>query len=133
MLLDEEKMRTVFAYLISPWAAALIVSLAIIPEGFYAAWQMLFVAAYVSYILSWSVGTVVFLLLRKLKRESVLNYAVTGAGCGIILSLFLLAQSVGGTEKGIFLGFVYFTFLTTSVATVFALIRNPRCPTSRDS
>ena len=119
-------MRTVFAYLLAPWVAAIAVSVMTIPDGLHAAGQMLFISAYVSYLISWVVGTVVFLILRKMKKETIKHYFLTGAASGIVILLFFLASSSGGTLIESILSALYFAFLGGSVAMAFALIRGPK-------
>ncbi len=112
-------MRTVLAYLIAPGVAAIIATLLFGPS-----WDILLAACVVSYPISWALGTVAFLILKKQKKEEKKFYAIAGAIFGGLLPF---AFSIGH-KLGIEIVFVSlaYAFLGSLVAMTFILIRGPQ-------
>lgn len=119
--------RTALAFVVAPAVAPTIVGIiqaSARPEGEGPTWiasfaQYFSVAAIITYAVSYTLGTLTFLVLRALKKESVPHYGAVGAAAGVIWGL------LGGLESGALVLAVYFGALGCSVATVFALIRGP--------
>lgn len=133
--------RTLCAYLFAPLVApVLYASLAatIRPPGEGPTWlnafaMYAFIGALDSYLVSWTYGTVVFLVLRALHRESTWLYALCGA---VPAGAFMLLVSRGQSEIGKMLqASLAFGALGASVSTAFALIRGKsrRIPSAKIS
>lgn len=121
--------RTLCAYLLAPLVAPVLyatLAATIRPPGEGPSWLDAFamytlVSALDSYLVSWTYGSVVFLVLRALQRESTWIYALCGA---VPACAFILFASAGQPEVGeMLLATLGFGALGASVATSFALIR----------
>ena len=112
-------MRTFLAYLIAPGAAAIIATFLFGPS-----WDILLAACVVSYPISWALGTIAFLILKKTKKEEKKCYAIAGAVLGALLPF---AFSIGHKPdiEIIFVSLLY-AFLGSFVAVTFILIRGPQ-------
>ena len=117
-------MRTLLAYLISPLVAPIILSILSYRDGINGMWQMLFVSCFMAYPISWVVGTIGFLTLRKLKKESVKHYFCTGAGAGALVLIVMAFDEEMKPEALIVVGL--YTLLGSLVTTTFILIRGPQ-------
>jgi hypothetical protein len=128
-------MRTALAFVFAPCAAPLIyATLAATrrPPGEGPTWldsfaPNFFLAGLMSVLISLTFGTLVFLVLKKTKRESVGAYALLGALGGF------LYIAIAGIDQDFtparFAACAIFTLLGLSVSTCFALIRGvPRQP-----
>ena len=122
-------MRTILAFLLAPAVTPLIYSIfaaSFRPPGEGPTWigsfvQHLFLAAVDSYLISYTVGLIVFLILRKLKRESVKIYACSGAIAGFLsIMITFFGQPI---TKNHLLGGGLFALFGLLVSTSFALIR----------
>lgn len=132
-------MRTFLAFLLAPCAAPLIyATLAATrrppaegPTWFDSFTQNFFAASLMSYLISLTFGTVVFLVLRQTKRESLATYAGLGGLGGLLYFAFIAVNSTS-TPGGLFTAGAILALLGLSVSTCFALIRGvPRQPIPR--
>ena len=132
-------MRTVLAFILAPAFAPLFYATIAAtmrpptegPTWFDSFTQYFLLACLVSYLLSLTFGTVVFLLLRQTKRESLAAYASLGAPGGL---LYFASIGVDGKlTPGLFATGASLTLLGLGVSTSFALIRGvPRQPIPRE-
>jgi hypothetical protein len=129
------RFRTIFAFLTAPAVAALIVAAVeatirkpgVGPTWLAAFLQMFILASLTSYALSYTVGTLTFLILKKARRESLKAYTTIGVLCGTVYGIVVTS----GTEFSIrTLAVVAFlASISGAVAFTFAAIRgNPKTP-----
>lgn len=122
-------MRTLLAFLTAPAVAALIVavvgaSFRMPEEG--PTWgaaflQYLFLASVTSYALSYTVGTLTFIILKKTQRESLKAYSAIGVLCGITYGLIITSGAEFSVRA---LGLIAFlAFLSGAVAFTFSAIK----------
>ena len=117
----KESTRTILAFIVAPAVAPTIlgvVAASMRPEGEGPTWvasfaQYFSVAAVVSYAISYTLGTLTFIVLRALRRESAFSYGAVGAMAGVIWGSFTAS----------FLMCLYLGLLGCAVAAVFGLIR----------
>ena len=112
-------MRTVLAYLIAPLVAATFATFVSGPS-----WDLFFASCIVSYPISWVLGTVAFLILKRIKKEEKKYYVIAGAILGALLPF---AFSIGHKPdiEIIFVSLLY-ALLGSFVAVTFILIRGPQ-------
>ncbi len=87
-------------------------------DAFY---QWLLISSVASFAISYTLGTLTFVILRKFRCESVRTYAAIGGLLGLTYGV-ILSIGTGFTPQPL-APILFFTFLELSVATTFALIR----------
>lgn len=112
-------MRTALAYLVAPVVAAIIATFLFGPSL-----DLFLAACVISYPVSWVLGTIAFLILKKTKREEMKCYVIAGAIFGALLPF---AFSIGYKPdiEIVFVSLLY-AFLGGFVALTFILIRGPQ-------
>lgn len=114
--------RTICAFLVAPLAAGITgVTIMAMARGETQQARLgnAFVAfSFVSYLLSLTFGTLVFLVLQFLKRESIFSYSLCGIAGGALYGFpSAVIQGISWSA------FLFFSLLGFSVALTFALIR----------
>ena len=122
--------RTVLAFVLSPAVAAFLVGVfgaTFRDEGTGPTWieafvQYCFLSSLMSYGLSYTVGTAVFVALFLLRRESFWLYTAFGAAFGFVYAA-VVAFGSKGPSFGIVALLAAFSGLGAAVAGTFSLIR----------
>jgi hypothetical protein len=123
-------LRTVIAYILAPAVASLIVAAvgaSTRPLGEGPTWiaafgQYFMVASFASYAISYTIGTVTFLILKKTRREPLRAYTAIGALCGTIYG-FVVTSSVEFSIRSLAV-VVFFAFISGATAFTFVAIKS---------
>ena len=123
-------LRTVIAYIVAPAVASTIVAIvgaSVRPPGEGPSWiaafgQYFFVASVSSYAISYTVGTLAFVVLRKMRRESFWIYGAIGGTLGFLYGVII--GVVDGFSLERIAAAAFFALLSSSVSVTFALSRS---------
>ncbi len=123
--------RTFLAFLIAPLAAPLVFSTfaaSVRPPEEGPSWAASFgmnltVSALSSYAVSMTAGLFTFVVLRALRRETVVCYTAVGASVALVWALTIIGAGASGSVFSLFLFAGVFAALGSMVAAAFAMIR----------
>ena len=122
-------LRIVIAYIVAPAVASSIVAVvgaSLRPPGEGPSWiaafgQYFFVASLTSYAISYTAGTLTFVVLRKMRREFFWIYGAIGGVLGLLYGI--VVGVISGISLERIAAATFFALLGFSVAATFALIR----------
>ena len=117
--------RLVLAYLLAPLAGPLAFSLLFLGDGVGKILGILTIASSVSYVVSWTGGTIVFLVLKKCGREGVSDYLLSGFGLGFLLPIVMGIYTWDFHVDFLIVALIY-GVIGSIVAITFILIRGTR-------
>ena len=117
-------MRTLLAYLLAPAVPGVLFAILSFPTGISDMVQTFAATSIVSYPFSWTVGTVGFLALRKMEKEKIKHYALTGGISGALIIITLMIGLEFSLE--LLIPIALYAVLGSSVAVTFIAIRGRR-------